>query len=54
MLDAIVADFKKRNILFEGSIEWYLEGVKLDLEATKQIERLFEKPPHKWGILKNS
>lgn len=27
------------SIEFEGSVEWYMEGVKLDLEAHKIIER---------------
>jgi hypothetical protein len=30
---------------FEGSLEWYLETVKLDLEARHIIERTFSVPP---------
>ena len=30
---------------FEGSISWYAETVKLDLEARKIIQRNTEKPP---------
>jgi|SRR4026208_1976019 len=52
LLEKIQQDFQKNKIKFDGSIEWYMEGVKLDLEATKQIERLYEKPPHKWSISK--
>lgn len=52
MKDAILLDFKKKKIKFEGAVEWYMEGVKLDLEATKQIERLNEKPPHQWRLMK--
>jgi hypothetical protein len=52
LLEAILNDFKKCNTKFDGAVEWYMEGVKLDLEATKQIKRLNEKPPHKWSILK--
>lgn len=29
---------------FEGSIEWYVEVVKLDLEARKIVERINTKP----------
>ena len=42
MLDAINAYFKKRKIKFEGSVEWYMEGVKLDLEAKKIVKRIKE------------
>jgi hypothetical protein len=36
---ALKADFKKSKTRFEGSVEWYMEWVKLDLEARKQIKR---------------
>lgn len=52
MEESILADFKKNKTNFDGSVEWYMEGVKLDLEATKQIERLNQKPPHKWNIVR--
>jgi hypothetical protein len=42
MLDAINAYFKKGKIKFEGSVEWYMEGVKLDLEAKKIVKRIKE------------
>jgi hypothetical protein len=48
MHETILRAFQKNKIKFEGSVEWYLEGVKLDLEATKQIQRLNEKLPHRW------
>ena len=50
MLEAILSDFRKRKPAFEGSVEWYMEGVKLDLEAIKIIERLLEKPAPKWRL----
>ena len=31
-----------KEISFNGSVEWYLEGVKLDLEATGLIDRIKE------------
>jgi len=40
ILNAITEDFKRDKIKFEGSLEWYLEWVKLDLEARKEITRL--------------
>ena len=48
---AVLADFKKNKTKFEGAIQWYMEGVKLDLEATSAIERIIGKPP-KWRIKK--
>jgi hypothetical protein len=48
---AVLADFKRTKLKFEGSVEWYMESVKLDLEATKAIERILGNPP-KWRIAK--
>jgi hypothetical protein len=48
MLETILADFKKGKVKFEGAVEWYMEGVKLDLEATKVILRTPDKPPYQW------
>lgn len=48
--EAVVDDFKKRKTAFEGAVGWYMEGVKLDLEATKVIVRLHNKPPHQWQL----
>ena len=44
ILYSITEDFKKDKIRFEGSIEWYLEWVKLDLEARNEIKRVANKP----------
>ncbi len=40
ILDAITEYFKKNKIKFEGSIHWHMEWVKLDLEASKTIQRV--------------
>jgi uncharacterized protein DUF6958 len=48
----VLDTFKKNKIKFEGAIEWYMEGVKLDLEASRQIKRLNEKPPYQWQLIK--
>lgn len=40
ILKAVLEEFKKNNIKFEGSIEWNMEWVKLDLEARKEIKRV--------------
>lgn len=44
LLEAIVTEFKKQKsdsyrIKFDGSIEWYMESVKLDMEANKLLCR---------------
>ena len=44
ILEAITSNFKKDKIKFEGSIEWHMEWVKLDLEARKEIKRVGESP----------
>ena len=48
---AVLADFKRTKTKFEGTVELYMESVKLDLEATNAIERIIWKPP-KWRITK--
>ena len=48
ILQTIAEDFKKNKIKFEGSIEWHMEWVKLDLEARKEIKRIGDKSPVKF------
>jgi hypothetical protein len=50
LLQSITEDFKKGKIKFEGSLAWYLEWVKLDLEAGKEIRRAGNKSPVKYVI----
>jgi RNA:NAD 2'-phosphotransferase (TPT1/KptA family) len=47
---AVIKDFKKNKIKFEGSVEWHMEWVKLDLEARKEIKRIGEKSDLKFAI----
>ena len=42
MLVEVHSYFKKNKIKFSGSVEWYMELVKLDLEANKKVERVTE------------
>jgi hypothetical protein len=50
LLQAINEDFKKNKTKFEGSINWHLEWVKLDLEAKNEIKRSSNKTPIKFTI----
>ena len=52
MHHSVLHVFQRNKIKFEGGIEWYMEEVKLHLEASKQIQRLNEKPPHQWKLVK--
>jgi hypothetical protein len=47
---ATTEDFKRNKIKFEGSIEWHMEWVKLDLEARKEIKRVGDKSSLKFAI----
>jgi hypothetical protein len=38
MHEAVNKYFKKNKITFEGSVEWYMESVKLDMEAKKNCK----------------
>ena len=40
IFEGIGKDLRKNNKEFEGSPEWYLEWVRLDLEARKVIKRI--------------
>ncbi len=51
ILKAVLEDFKKNKIKFEGSIEWNMEWVKLDLEARKEIKRV-NTSPLKFAVVK--
>ena len=52
ILQTITEDFKKNKAKFEGSIEWHLEWVKLDLEARKEIKRTGDKSPIKFAVVR--
>ena len=52
ILQTITEDFKKNKTKFEGSIEWHLEWVKLDLEARKEIKRIGDKSPVKFAVVR--
>ena len=40
MCHFVAADLKKQKLKFEGSVNWYVEWVKLDLEARKILKRI--------------
>ena len=52
LYQAVTDEFIKRNINFEGSVEWYMESVKLDLEAKNIIRRIKEKSKLKFELIK--
>ena len=51
ILKAITENFKNTKTKFEGSVDWHLEWVKLDLEAKKEIKRI-GKSPVKFAVVK--
>lgn len=50
LLKKVADDFKKSKTTFEGSVEWHMEWVKLDLEAKKIIKRISDKVPVKFKL----
>jgi hypothetical protein len=52
ILRAITLDIKKNRIKFEGSVEWYMEWVKLDLEARGEIKRTNSTSPITFEMVK--
>jgi Family of unknown function (DUF6958) len=52
ILKAILRDFKTRKQKFNGSVEWHMEWIKLDLEAHKIIKRIAGKNGTKFRLTK--
>ena len=50
ILNAITTVIKKDKIIFDGSVEWHMEWVKLDLEARKRITRIANTTPIKYKL----
>lgn len=50
ILGAILTDFDKNKSKFDGSVEWHMEWVKLDLEARNEIKRTDSRSPIKFAI----
>jgi hypothetical protein len=51
ILRAITDDFEKNKTKFEGSVEWHMEWVKLDLEARKEIKRVGDASPIRFAVV---
>lgn len=49
---AIAEDFTNRKIKFEGSVQWHMEWIKLDLEANNLIERIPSTIPKRYALSK--
>lgn len=52
ILQTIAEDFERNKTKFEGSIEWHMQWVKLDLEARKEIKRIENTSPIKFALVK--
>ena len=52
LLLAITENFSSNKIKFDGSVEWHMQSVKLDLEANNIIERVFYKTVPKFRLVK--
>jgi len=50
LLELVHASIRKKKIVFPGSVEWYMEWVKLDLESSNIIYRKEEKGKFKFRI----
>lgn len=48
MTVAIEKDFKKNEVVFQGSLPWHLEWIKLDLEARRIIKRVPNTKPQEY------
>lgn len=54
MLKSVTADLKNQQIDFQGSIEWHLAGVQMDLEARKKMARDANASPQKFGLIQDA
>ena len=48
---AIAQNFKETKTKFDGSLNWYLEWVKLDLEAQQIVARVPKTSPQKYSLI---
>ncbi|MCW5909774.1 MAG: hypothetical protein KIT62_01810 [Cyclobacteriaceae bacterium] len=53
VVKAVARDFKEKKITFDGSLNWHLEWVKLDLEAQQIIMRIPKTTPQKYILTKS-
>lgn len=44
-------NLKDKEVKFDGSLNWYLEWVKLDLEARQIITRVPKTSPQKYSLI---
>ena len=45
-------DFKTQNVKFQGSLQWYVEWVKLNLEAKHIVKRIPRTSPQQYALMK--
>jgi hypothetical protein len=50
LVERVVSSIKKSKTKFEGSIEWHMEWVKLDLESRKEIKRSADGAATKYSL----
>lgn len=50
ILKAIGKDFEKKGTVFQGSLPWHLEWVKLDLEARNIVKRVAGTSPQQYRV----
>ena len=50
ILQAIMNDFDRNGTKFDGSVEWHMEWVKLDLEARNEIRRIPKTSPVRFAL----
>jgi hypothetical protein len=50
--ESIAQSLKDKKIIFDGSINWYLEWIKLDHEAKQIITRVPKTSPQKYILTK--
>jgi len=48
----VAKEFKAKRLKFEGSVQWYTEWVKLDLEANRMLRRVPGSEPQKYTLAK--
>lgn len=54
IVESVQNQFFQNKINFEGSLRWYLEWVKLDLEANQLIYRVPKTSPQKYKTNKHT
>lgn len=52
MLKSVINDLNEQKITFQGSVQWHLAWVQMDMEANDELTKDTSKSPQKFKLTK--